>query len=384
MKTIAVFTTTRAEFGILKPLISELNNNSATKVLLFVGGTHTASEHGYTINEIKKSDFKITQTFDYLLNEDSPCSLTKSSGIETIELANIFNNFNFDAICILGDRYELLPIVQTAILFKKPIIHLHGGERTEGAIDEQIRHMITKAAHIHFAACDEYAQNIINLGEESFRVYNTGALAVDNMTSVKRKKKTDIFSELKLNPKIPTIVMTCHPVTLESDISPHKQIENIFTALNNYNFQVVITAPNIDSKRNEIEKVILKHITKNPDYKYTESLGAENFHTLIAYSEFIIGNSSSGIVEVPFFKKPTINIGIRQKGRIQHKSIINTNYSVESIKKGIEKALNPEFKNEITKMKYLFGDGNTAKKMVSVIKSTNFDNILLKKKLTFL
>ena len=384
MKTIAIFTTTRAEFGILKPLISELNKTSATEVLLFVGGTHIASEHGYTMNEIKKGNFKITQTFDYLLNEDSPYSLTKSSGIETFELANIFNNFNFDAVCILGDRYELLPIVQTAILFKKPIIHLHGGERTEGAIDEQIRHMITKAAHIHFAACDEYAQNIIKLGEESFRVHNTGALAVDNMTSVKKKKKAELFSELNLSPEIPTIIMTFHPVTLESDISPHKQIENIFSSINNYNFQVVITAPNIDSERNEIEKVILKHVTKNPDYKYIESLGAVNFHKLIAYSEFIIGNSSSGIVEVPFFKKPTINIGTRQAGRIQHESIINTDYSVASIQKGIKKAVSSEFKNQILDLKYIFGDGNTAKKMVSIIKSTKFDNNLLIKKLTFI
>ena len=384
MKTIAVFTTSRAEFGIFTPLISALNEESATSVLLFVGGTHTTIEHGYTINEIIKGNFKITQTFDYLLNEDSPYSLTKSSGIETIELANIFNNFIFDAICILGDRYELLPIVQAAILFKKPIIHLHGGEQTEGAIDEQIRHMITKAAHIHFAVCDKYAQNIIKLGEEDFRVYNTGALAVDNMTSTKRKNKTELFSDLDLNSEKPTIIMTYHPVTLESDISPQTQIENIFSALNNHNFQVVITAPNIDSERNEIEKVILKHVSENTNYKYIESLGATNFHNLIAYSEFIIGNSSSGIIEVPFFKKPTINIGIRQTGRIQHESIINTDYSAESIQKGIAKAVSSDFKNKILNLKYIFGDGNTAKKMVSIIKSTNFDNYLLIKKLTFI
>ena len=231
MKKIAIFTTTRAEFGILKPLISELNNDELTKVLLFVGGTHLIKEHGNTINEIETNNFKISKTFDYLLNEDSPYSLVKSLGIETFELANIFNDFYFDAVCVLGDRYELLPIVQSAILFRKPIIHLHGGERTEGAIDEQIRHMITKAAHLHFAACDDYSQNIIKLGEESFRVHNTGALAVDNMSLQNRKTKKQLSSELKINTEKRTVLMTNHPVKLEIKISTKVQIENLFTAL---------------------------------------------------------------------------------------------------------------------------------------------------------
>ncbi|MCD4795151.1 MAG: UDP-N-acetylglucosamine 2-epimerase [Bacteroidales bacterium] len=383
MKKIAIFTTTRAEFGILKPLISELNNDELTEVLLFVGGTHLIKEHGNTINEIETNNFKISKTFDYLLNEDSPYSLVKSLGIETFELANIFNDFYFDAVCVLGDRYELLPIVQSAILFRKPIIHLHGGERTEGAIDEQIRHMITKAAHLHFAACDDYSQNIIKLGEESFRVHNTGALAVDNMSLQNRKTKKQLFSELKLNTEKRTVLMTYHPVTLETKISPKVQIENLFSALEGYNFQLVITAPNMDSGRNEILKIIQNNVSKNPNYKYIESLGAINFHNLITFSEFIIGNSSGGIVEVPFFKKPSINIGDRQNGRIRHESIIDTDYSVNLIKDGIEKTLNPVFLNQISKMKYKFGNGNTAKKMVSIIKNTNFDSNLLRKRLIF-
>ncbi len=383
MKKIAIFTTTRAEFGILKPLISELNNDNSTEVLLFVGGTHLVNEHGYTVNEIKANNFQINKTFDYLLNEDSPYSLAKPLGIETFELANIFNDFYFDAICILGDRYELLPIVQTAILFRKPIIHLHGGESTEGAIDEQIRHMVTKSAHLHFVACTDYAQNIIKMGEETFRVHNTGALSVDNMSLQKRKTKEQLFSELKLDPKKKTILMTYHPVTLETEMSPKDQIVNIFSALKEYDFQLVITAPNMDSDRNEIFEIIQHNVTENSNYKYIESLGVENFHNLVTYSEFIIGNSSSGIVEVPFFKKPTINIGDRQKGRIRHKSILDTDYSVSSIKEGIKKALSTAFLNEISIMKYKFGEGETAKKMVSIIKLTNFDNKLLRKKLSF-
>ncbi|MCF6365363.1 MAG: UDP-N-acetylglucosamine 2-epimerase [Bacteroidales bacterium] len=384
MKKTAIFTTTRAEFGILKPLISELKNESSTEVFLFVGGTHLAKEYGSTINEIKNNNFKITKTFDYLLNEDTPYSLTKSLGIETFELANIFNNFSFDAVCILGDRYELLPIVQTSILFRKPIIHLHGGEKSEGAIDEQIRHMITKASHLHFVACEEYAQNIIKMGEEKHRVYNTGALTVDNMQNIQLKNKNDLFAELGLNSELPTVLMTYHPVTLESDVSTQQQMKNVFLALNSFNLQIMITAPNIDAEREEINNIINEEVKKNDNYYYIESLGANNFHNLMKYSEFIIGNSSSGIVEAPFYRKPTVNIGIRQQGRIKHESIIDTNYSVDSIKKGIEIALSSNFSSKINNMKYKFGKGNTAKKMVSIIKNTNFnDTNFLIKKLTF-
>jgi len=382
MKKIAIFTTTRAEFGIFTPLIKELNNDIEIEVLLFVGGTHLAIEHGKTINEIS-NQFSITSTFDYLLNEDNPYSLTKSLGVETLELANVFKNYNFDAVCILGDRYELLPIVQASIIFKKPIIHLHGGEKSEGAIDEQIRHMITKASHLHFVACDDYAQNIIKMGEEKFRVHNTGALAVDNMQNLKLKSKKELFQELGLNLDLKVVIMTYHPVTLESEISLQQQIKNIFEAIKSFNLQVMITAPNIDENREEILKIISEEVKNNEKYFYVESLGMKNFHNLMTFSEFIIGNSSSGIVETPFYKKPTINIGIRQNGRIKHKSIIDTEYSVKSIKKAIEKALSNDFNSEISEMKYKFGNGKVAKKMISIIKRTNFEENFLIKTLTF-
>lgn len=382
-KTTAIFTTTRAEFGILSPLISELEKNEKMQALLFVGGTHITEEHGKTIKEIRAGKFHITKTFDFFLNEDSPYALTKSLGIETFELAEIFNRFNFDAVCVLGDRLELLPIVQTALLFKKPIIHLHGGEKSEGATDEQIRHMITKAAHLHFVACNEYAENIIKMGEEKFRVHNTGALAVDNMANLSLKNKKDLFLELGLDVEKKTVLMTYHPVTLETGISAEQQIKNIFSALENFDLQVMITAPNIDTGREQINNIIQTKVNENNNYFYTESLGAKNFHNLLKHSEFLIGNSSSGIVEAPFYKKPTINIGIRQNGRIRHESIIDTDYSVEAITKGIEKALSDKFISQIKNMKYKFGNGNTAKKMVSIIKNTNFDSKFLRKKLTF-
>ncbi|MBN2664056.1 MAG: UDP-N-acetylglucosamine 2-epimerase (hydrolyzing) [Bacteroidales bacterium] len=383
IKKIAIFTTTRAEFGIFIPLINALKADKQTDVLLFVGGTHLAKEHGFTNIEIKNNDFEISKTFDYLLNEDSAFSLAKSCGIETIELAHIFNDFYFDAICILGDRYELLPIVLNSILFKKAIIHIHGGEKTEGAIDEQIRHMITKSAHLHFAATDEYAKNIISIGEEKHRVFNTGALSVVNMCNVQKKSKNKLFSELNLDTEIPTVLMTYHPVTLNTDFDAEIQIKNIFAALKKYNFQLVITAPNIDADRNIISKIIDDNVSGNKNYIFFNSLGVVNYINLLKYSEFVIGNSSSGIIEVPFFKKPTVNIGCRQQGRMQHKSILNTDYSIPSIQKAIEIAISEKFKEQISDMEYKFGNEKTAQKMLEIIKNTNFNNEFLIKKLTF-
>jgi GDP/UDP-N,N'-diacetylbacillosamine 2-epimerase (hydrolysing) len=383
-KIIAIFTTTRAEFGLLSALIGEINNSDKLESILFVGGAHLAVETGKTICEINEAGFKITATFDYLLNSDSELSVSKSLGIAVLELSRIFNEFQFDMVCVLGDRYELMAIVSNAIIFRKPIIHIHGGEKTEGAIDEQIRHMITKAAHIHFASCEEYAQNIIKMGEAQWRVFNTGALTIDNILTIKRKTRSDLFTDLKLDEKKDTVLLTYHPVTLEMNISSLKQITNIFEALNNYGFQVVVTAPNFDNDREQIIEFIMNQVKQNKNYHYFDNLGFMNYLNLIPECKFVIGNSSSGIIEVPYFKIPTINIGDRQKGRIMHESIINTtDYSIDSICSAINKATDHSFNAGLQTMLYKFGNGTAADKMVDILTKLTIDSKLLQKQLIF-
>lgn len=382
MLKIAMFTTSRAEFGILSSLLREIKKKDEIDYYLFVGGSHLVAELGKTINEIK-NEFEITDIFDFFLNEDSPYSLSKSLGIEQIELASIFKKYDFDAICVLGDRFELLPIVNTAIIFKKPIIHIHGGETSQGAIDEQIRHMITKAAHVHFVSCEEYKQNVRKMGEPEWRIFNTGALAVDSMAKCLNIDRTSLFSKLGLNREKKIILMTYHPVTLEYKVRPIDQIKNLFKSLKEYNFQVVITSPNIEVDRDKIIAVIQEEVNKIEKYHYIESLGKTLYHSLIPHCEFVIGNSSSGIIEVPFFKTPTVNIGDRQKGRLRHESVIDTDYSIKSIKTGIEKALSKDFQERIKTMKYKFGDSNVAKKIVDIIKSIDINEKLMRKDLDF-
>ena len=376
MITIAIFSTTRAEFGIFIPLINKIIESDDLDYKLFVGGTHLKNKYGKTINE---RGLKITEIFDYLIDDDSSEGLAKSAAKASYILASIFKKESFDFVCILGDRYELLSIIQTAMIFRKPIIHIHGGEETQGAIDEQIRHMITKAAHIHFVSCDEHYHNVRRMGEQEWRIFNTGALVVENIKELASISKEEIFNSLNLDENIKTVLLTYHPVTLEKNVSTMEQITNIFSALEDYDLQVLITAPNMDTENNVILQEI-KNRTDNKKYIFVKSLGVKKYLSLLLYTDFVIGNSSSGILEVPYFKIPSINIGSRQDGRTRHESIIDTDYNIVSIKQSIEKALSGAFREKLKKMPYKFGCGNSSQTMTnSIRKLLNHKNLLIKK-----
>ena len=382
MKVIGIFTTTRAEYGLLSSLLDAIDKDDSLDYLLFVGGGHHLQSQGKSINEMQRHAKKIVP-FDFLLSTDSDNTLTQSLGVEFFLLSDLFMKYNFEFTCVLGDRVELLPIVQTSIVYRKPIIHIHGGEITEGAIDDQIRHMITKASHIHFAICEEYARNIIQMGEESWRVHSVGALGIDSITNRGVIEIAELFKQLGLLESKPTILLTYHPVTLELTTPALTQIENVFHSLNEFDYQVVVTAPNIDQSHDDIFTIIDQQISKNENYFYVESLGIERYQSMLSYIDFVIGNSSSGILEAPFFKIPTVNIGDRQKGRIRHDSVIDTGYSIEDISEGIEEAQNMIRMNVLKEMTYKFGDGNAASRMTEIIKLSKVDFDMMRKKLEF-
>ncbi|MGM0613438.1 MAG: UDP-N-acetylglucosamine 2-epimerase [Bacteroidota bacterium] len=377
--TIAIFTTTRAEFGLFRPLLQAIDKSDAFEYKLFAGGTHLKKEHGETIHEIEDAGFKIAGVFDYLGNGDRASKLTEYTGRATQQLSKLFHEFDFDFVCVLGDRYELLSVLQAAIIFRKPIIHIHGGEETHGAIDEQIRHMITKAAHVHFASCEEYYQNIRKMGEPDWRIFNTGALAVDNIKQLKPLNKNELYHGLGLDTDKKTALMTYHPVTLETKISSEQQIMNLIHAFDGFDLQVLITSPNMDTENNDLRKAISKHID-NKKFFFTESLGAYKYLSMLHYVDFVIGNSSSGILEVPYYKIPTINIGARQDGRIKHQSILDTTYDTSAIQHAIRTSLDPSFRDELQAMEYKFGEGSVAEKMVISLSSIiNRDDLMIKK-----
>lgn len=378
MVKIAFFTTTRAEFGILSSFIKKVQNDPLFEVSIFVGGTHLKKEYGYTIEEIKSLNFNVTDVFDYIESlDDTNYSLAKASGNCILQVTELFEKYSFDYVCILGDRYELISIILPSILYKVPIIHFGGGESTEGVIDDKIRNMITQASLIHFTSAKEYTKKIIQSGVANDKVFTVGSPIIELIKDSKPIPKEELFNQLKLRVDKKVVLLTYHPVTIEQDVTPLLQIQNIFEALSKYDFQIVVTSPNMESDRAIIMNFINKVINDSQNIYYFDSLGVKKYHSLIPYCEFVIGNSSSGLFEVPFFKIPTINIGNRQKGRYLHDSVLQSSYDVESIVNCIERIKDPEFIRSIHLMKYKYGDGHSSTKALRDLKK-----IILKKNKT--
>jgi GDP/UDP-N,N'-diacetylbacillosamine 2-epimerase (hydrolysing) len=379
-KKIAIFSTSRSEFGIMKFLIKELKKEKNFVINFFVGGSHFLKLHGNTIAEIKKSRLKINDFFYYKqLNSNSAFSLSKVISVSTKKLAFIFNKFDFDYIIVFGDRYDLIPIITNAVIFNKIIIHVGGGETTKGAIDNQIRNMVTKAAHIHFTSSDDYSKKILSLGEKKNRIFNVGSLSYNKDFRKKVVTKKIFFNKFKLDSKLPLASLTFHPSDIEGGYSIKKKLKIIFDALNVFNINLIITAPNLEINSHEVIKIIKKNVKNKKNYKFYSSLGFENYHQLLKNSDFIIGNSSSGIIEAPLYKTPSINIGTRQDGRFRHQSVLDANYNKKLIIKLIKISMSKKFKNKIKKMKYKFGNGNSAKKISILLKKIKLTKKILLK-----
>ena len=381
MVRVAFFTATRGDIGCLSPVIHQMYRTKGLKPLLFVGGTHLKKNYGYTVREIKKEKLKISGYFNYSIKGNNQPQLLNSLAEAHEKISKIFKKFKFDYVFIVGDRFEQLAVVNNSILFNKPIIHFSGGEETAGVIDDQVRHMITKSAHLHFVVCDKYKKNILSMGEESHRVFNVGNLSLYNIKKIKFNKKENLFKKYKIDAKKPLAIFTYHPVTLKTNLSSIKQIQNIFEAIKRFNIQFLITTPGHDHGRDVLLKHIQNRVKNNKNFFYVKSLGFKNLFNFYKYADFVIGNSSSGIGQTPFFKIPTINIGERQMGRYFHKSIINCGYTSKEIYEAVKKAQNPNFLKSLKTMKFMFKKGNSAKKIIQVIKKTKIDKKLIWKKL---
>jgi len=381
MIKIGVFTTTRGDMAMLMPLLHAMKKNNQIKSLLFVGGTHIKKKFGLTIDEIKKSRIKIDGTFSYKTNSFNKEGLVKSLAEAHTSINKIFKEYDFDIVCILGDRFEKLAIVNNAIIYNKPIIHLYGGERSEGVIDEQIRHMITKASHLHFVMSENYKKNIINLGEQKFRVHNVGTLSVDSIKNIKKISYKKILDNIGLDSKKKFTILTYHPVTLKKKVTTINQVKNIFSALKKTDIQVIVTYPGHENESDIIKKYFSQKTIDTKNFVLVKSLGFNRLFNILPYCSFVIGNSSSGITETPYFKIPTINIGERQDGRYCHASVINCGYSKNEIFNAIQRTSKKSFLQTIKKMNYKFGSGNSAIKIIKIIKSIKLNDKFIRKKL---
>ncbi len=380
-KIISILTATRAEYGLLKPIIAKLNTIDAFDVRIVATGAHLSTEFGLTYKEIEKDCFVIDKKIEILLSSDTPSSISKSMGLAMISFADYFENLNPDLLIVLGDRYETLAVVTTAMNHRIPIAHLYGGETTEGAIDESIRHAITKLSYLHFTSTDEYRNRVVQLGEHPNRVFNVGAIGIENILNEKLLQKEDLESELNISLSKPYAVVTFHPVTLENN-SSEEQIKSLLEVCKEYNnLNFVFTKANADAEGRIINQFIDRYARENENIYAFTSLGMRRYLSVLKYCSMVIGNSSSGLLEAPSFGIPTINIGDRQKGRLQASSVINCKPTQGNIKQALDLALSDKFAQEAKKTVNPYGNGDTSNKVVEVIKEYVINNrIDLKKK----
>lgn len=381
MKRIGIMTGTRAEYGLLKPLMQEINKDNDLELYLIVSGMHLSPEFGMTYKEIEEDGFEINAKVEMLLSSDSPAGISKSIGLGVIGFADEFQRADLDMLILLGDRYEALSAAICALVMRVPIAHLHGGELTEGAIDEGIRHSITKMSYLHFTSTEQYRNRVIQLGENPERVFYVGALGVENIKKINLMTKEELEKSIHFEIDENTVVVTYHPVTLENN-TVEEQFLNLLKVLDrNPKIRMVFTKANADTNGRIVNELIDKYAAQNSERACAfMSLGQKRYLSALKYCRIVIGNSSSGIIEAPSFGKPIINIGDRQKGRICADSVINCGYTQQEIQRAMETALTKEFENKASNCRNPYEKENTAANIISVIKDYLLnDKIKLKK-----
>lgn len=381
MKRIGIMTGTRAEYGLLKPLMQEINKDNDLELYLIVSGMHLSPEFGMTYQEIEEDGFEINAKVEMLLSSDSPAGISKSIGLGVIGFADEFQRADLDMLILLGDRYEALSAAICALVMRIPIAHLHGGELTEGAIDEGIRHSITKMSYLHFTSTEQYRNRVIQLGENPERVFYVGALGVENIKKIKLMTKEELERSIHFEIDENTVIVTYHPVTLENN-TVEEQFLNLLEVLDrNPKIRMIFTKANADTNGRIVNELIDKYAAQNSERACAfVSLGQKRYLSALKYCRIVIGNSSSGIIEAPSFGKPIINIGDRQKGRICADSVINCGYTQQEIQQAMETALTKEFENKARNCRNPYEKENTAANIISVIKDYLLnDKIKLKK-----
>lgn len=367
MKTVCIVSSTRAEYGLLQPLIKKIQNDKMLNLLFVVTGMHLSFGFGHTIDEIKKDDVRINEIIPILDNASSD----KTSKIMARALSkfdDFFTNNKIDLLIVLGDRFEMMSVCIAAMNNCIPIAHIHGGETTEGAIDEAIRHSITKMSYLHFTSTEIYKKRVIQLGEDPKRVFNVGALSVENILNLPILSKQNLEKELGFTLEKPYAMLTFHPVTLEKN-SAEWQIKELFAALDTLKgMTYVFTKANMDADGEIINEYIEKYAAINDNMHVFSSLGVIKYLSAVKYCSVVIGNSSSGIIEAPVLGVPTVNIGDRQKGRLQPDTVIDVQNDKLQIIEGIERATSVAFAQKAKKGINLFGDGHTSEKILTIVK----------------
>lgn len=366
-RKVCVVTGTRAEYGLLYPVLKEIQSRRELSLQLVATTAHLSNEFGLTYKQIEKDGFNIDEKIDNLLSSDTKSSIAKSNGLATMLLADSFEKLDPDVVLLLGDRFETHAAATTALLMNIPIAHIHGGEITEGAVDEQLRHSITKMSQLHFCSTEAYRQRVIQMGEDPSKVINTGAPGIDNIVNLDLLSKDDLEKQLDWKFTQKCALFTYHPVTLTND-DLKKDLSIIFDVLVDSGIGILFTYANADNGGRVINQKIEAFCKLDVNkYKVVKSLGQLLYLSAMKYVDLLIGNTSSGIIEAASFCKPVVNIGNRQSGRLKGVNVIDC--SIEDLKKSIEFALSDNFIKKCCNQKNIYGDGRSAKRIVDELSS---------------
>lgn len=377
-KKICVVTGSRADYGLLRWVMQGIKDSKKLELQIVATGMHLSPEFGLTYKEIENDGFKINHKIEMLMGSDTTSGISKSIGVGLIGFADVFAHIRPDTLLVLGDRFEIFSAVCAALIHRIPTAHLHGGETTEGAFDESLRHSITKMSHLHFVAAKEYRNRVIQLGENPKNVFLVGGLGIDSIKRLNLYSRTELEKKLNFKFKKKNLLITYHPVTLD-DQKSHSQIKELLSALDMLvDVNLIFTMPNADTNNQIIFKKIREYAQKKNIHVY-DSLGQLQYLSCIQYVDGVIGNSSSGLAEVPTFKKGTINIGDRQKGRLKADSIIDCHCNRQSILNAIKKLYSDSFQNSLKTVINPYGNGGSSKKILKVLHSHSVDKILKKR-----
>lgn len=377
-RKICVITGTRADYGLLRWVMQGIKDDVDLSMQVIATGMHLSPEFGLTYKAIEADGFEIDRMVEMLTSSDTPVGIAKSMGLGMIGFSDALNELNPDLVVVLGDRFEIFAAVAAALVARIPVAHLHGGETTEGAFDEAFRHSITKMSHLHFVAAAEYKQRVIQLGEQPEHVFLVGGLGIDNIKRLQLLDRNALEADLGFKFGKKNLLITFHPVTLEN-ASAVTQMKALLSALAILeDTQLIFTMPNADTDGRTLIKMVEQFALQHSNAHAFTSLGQLRYLSCIAHVDGVVGNSSSGLTEVPSFKKGTVNIGDRQCGRLQATSVINCEPNQKSIADGINILYSPSFQMNLSKVRNPYGEGGASEKIVNILKIINIEDIVKK------
>ena len=378
MRTIGVVTVGRSDYGIYLPILRRIQADPDLRLHLIVSGAHLAPEFGLTVNMIQADGFEIGERIEMLLASDSPEGVAKSTGIGVIGFAQAFAHFRPDILLVLGDRFEMHAAALAALPFNLPVAHIHGGEVTQGAMDDALRHSLTKLSHLHFVSTPEYARRVAQLGEEAWRTTVSGAPSLDNLRTMALPTREQLETQFGFCLQPAPLLVTFHPVTLEFE-QTEWQIAELTAALNQLDVPVIFTMPNADTRNSIIRHHIAEYVRAHSSAWSVDNFGTQNYFGVIQFAAAMVGNSSSGVIEAPSFKLPVVNIGTRQDGRMRAANVIDVGYARDEIVAGVQRAIAPAFREQLCGLANPYGDGHAAERIIARLKSAALDDRLIRK-----